>query len=125
MPAPTQNSPRFVFAYTVCLYVIGVLSLMMIFSHQMLLTIMQESDGDVLLTAVLRFLQIIEAIIFSSALVVAILRSKNSPLAKPTTAALSILLVLWVPFGTIAFIWWLGWIRLRERNSPKADTLPY
>lgn len=112
-----QDRPRLSAGYTVYLYVIAVLALMMVFSHQMILTIVREDVQDAAVTAVLRFLQAFELIIFASALAVAILRSRNSPLAGPTTAAVSILLVIWVPFGTIAFIWWVGWVRRRERAA--------
>jgi hypothetical protein len=103
--------------YTVYLFVIAVLAMVMAFSHQMLLTVIREEADDVILTSVFRFLQAFELIIFASALAVAVLRSRNSPLAGPTTAAVSILLVVWCPLGTIAFIWWVGWVRRRERAA--------
>jgi hypothetical protein len=113
-----QTGPRLAGGYTVYLYVIAVMALMMVFSHQMILTIIrEEGENVVVLTSIFRCLQAIELIIFLCALAVAILRSRNSPLAGPTTAAVSILLVMWAPLGTIAFIWWVGWVRRRERAA--------
>jgi hypothetical protein len=60
-------------------------------------------------------LQAIELVLGVFALTVAVLRTKRSELARPTTAAVSILLIIWAPFGTAAFIWWIGWVRRRER----------
>jgi hypothetical protein len=60
-------------------------------------------------------LQAIELVICVFALTVAVLRTKRSDLARPTTAAVSILLIIWAPFGTAAFIWWVGWVRKREK----------
>jgi hypothetical protein len=88
----------------------------MIASHQMLLALGREEETDGVVTAVLRFVQITELLICIFALAVAVLRTRKSALAGPTTAAVSILLAIWVPLGTAAFIWWIGWVRHREKN---------
>lgn len=114
-PSDDEHRPRYVSAYTVCLYVIGGLALMMVFSHQLVVEFLEEEEEDHVLMVVLRFVQAIEVIVFVYAVTVATLRAKNSPLAAPTTTALSILLVFWPPWGTAVFIWWVGWVRRRER----------
>jgi hypothetical protein len=45
----------------------------------------------------------------------AFLRVIRSPAALPATRLLSIVLVLWVPFGTAAFVYWLLRVRELER----------
>ncbi len=60
------------------------------------------------------------AIVCIVALAVAILRSKGSPLARPTTAAVSILLALWLPLGTAMFIWWVAFVR-RQESQPAGE----
>ena len=117
VPESTQTDRRFVKAYTVYLFVLAVLALMMVFSHQMLLEIMVANGDNVVIRAVFRYLQAIEAVVFLSALAVAMLRTRGSDLAAPTTAALSIFLVMWFPLGTAAFIWWVGWVRRSEREK--------
>ena len=113
--ATNRENPPLDSAYTVYLYVVGGLALMMVFSHQMLLVITTAEEPNTFLRGVLRSLQAIELVVFFFAITVAVLRSKKSDLARPTTAAVSILLAMWVPFGTAAFIWWVGWVRRRER----------
>jgi hypothetical protein len=45
---------------------------------------------------------------------VAVLRSLRSPVAEPATVAVSVILLLWLPLGTAAFIYWLVSVRKRE-----------
>ena len=106
-PSDDEHRPRYVSAYTVCLYVLGGFALMMVFSHQLIVGVLEEEEKDRVLLAVLRFLQAIELIIFLYAVTVATLRAKNSPLAAPTTTALSILLIFWPPLGWKARCWTL------------------
>ena len=104
MSESMPSRPSYVPAYTVCLFVVSVLAAMTLFSHQMMMEIFRQKNGNEILTAVFRFLQ-----------AVGVLRSRKSPLARPTTAAVSILLAVWFPFGTAIFIWWVAWVRRRER----------
>lgn len=123
-PPRTQPRPALVFAYTVYLYFVAGLALLTVFAHQMLLVSSREDGANGFLTGLFRFLQATELAFFLFALTVAVLRSKESVLARPTTAAVSILLVTWFPFGTAAFIWWVGWVRRRERLSECAEPRP-
>jgi len=90
---------------------------MCVAGHQMLIVMTVQEEPNAVTVALLRFLQGVELILFAATLWVAILRSRQSPLAGATTAAVSILLIFWVPFGTAMFIWWVGWVRRRERRS--------
>lgn len=115
MPQLTTSSPGYVVAYTVCLFVVSGLAAMMVFAHQMLIVLLRQDNESETLTAIFRFLQAVEAILCLATLAVGVLRSRKSPLAGPTTVAVSILLAMWVPFGTAMFIWWVAWVRRRER----------
>lgn len=100
------------YSYTVILLVLAGLALMATASHEFLI---RTASQDEIVAAVLRFVQAVEVIIFLLAVTAAVLRTYRSRLALPVTAAVSILLVLWVPFGTAAFTYWVGWVRKRER----------
>jgi hypothetical protein len=103
------------YSYTVILFVLAGLALIAIANHEFL--IRTAANKVELVIAVMRCVQVLEAIIFLFAVTVGILRTYRSPLAWPTTAAVSILLAVWVPFGTAAFIYWVGWVRKPERAS--------
>lgn len=45
----------------------------------------------------------------------AIFRFRRSPYALFATKAISIAILCWFPFGTAAFIYWMGWIRKKEK----------
>lgn len=62
----------------------------------------------------LRILAWLEAIQAAGCLLVAALRARGLPVAAPATAAISILLTLWIPLGTAAFVWWLVRVRKDE-----------
>ena len=109
--------PRFSFAYTVYLMVISGFSLLGIASMEMVLATTQAKPSGGLSPEYIRAVQGIQGILFLITLVVAILRVRRSELARAATAAVSILLILWFPFGTAAFIWWVGWVRPTERSS--------
>jgi len=104
------------YSYTVVLFVVAGFSLIAAFNHEFLI---RRMANDVV-TPILRLVQTIEAILFVLALIVGVLRTYRSPLAPPTTAAVSILLALWVPFGTAAFIYWVGWVRKHERQNAES-----
>jgi len=47
----------------------------------------------------------------------AILRFRRSPYALLATRAISVVLIFWLPFGTAASIYWIGWIRKKEKPN--------
>jgi hypothetical protein len=120
----TSNPPRYRYAYTVCLFIIAGLAAMMVFSHQMMIGMFRQDPAADILIPVLRFVQSVEVILCLACLAVAVLRSKNSPLARPMTAAVSIFLAIWLPFGTAMFIWWLARVRRQERPVPSEARPP-
>jgi hypothetical protein len=112
---PENNPPRYVASYTTALFLVGLLALAMIFSHQMLIRILQPRHHREVVIIALRFVQAIEMIVCICAFLLAYLRAKRSPIAATLTPAASIFLALWLPIGTIVFLWWLLSIRPRER----------
>ncbi len=97
---------------------------MMLASHTfVIIPLMQDEGSDAIVLHFLRSLQAYEAILFAFCILVGVLRVYRSPLAGPTTAALSILLILWAPIGTAAFVYWIGWVRRRERTPENENTV--
>ena len=115
MSQSPPSRPAYVVTYTVCLFVVSALSAMMVFAHQMFIEMIRQEDEGEIPIALFRFLQAVDVILCLATLAVGVLRSRQSPLAGPTTAAVSILLVMWLPFGTAMFIWWVVWVRRQER----------
>ena len=111
------DRPALVSSYTVCLLVVGVLALIIGFSHQMFVTLMPQQGNAQIVIAVLRLCQAIEIIVFVTATTAGVLRAKATELALPTTAAASILLAFWPPIGTAVFVWWMLSIRKKERTA--------
>ena len=54
----------------------------------------------------------------------AILRFRRSSYALVATGIISFVFLFWFPFGTAAFIYWIGWIRKKEKpnNALAADS---
>lgn len=110
-----RETPELVYAYTVVIFIMAGLAMLMIASHEMLANLMMQDEKNAPAVWIMRFLQSIELIYSILGIVVGVLRVRQSPLALPTTAALSILLIGWPPFGTAAFCYWFFSVRRRER----------
>lgn len=112
-----NERPQFVMAYTVVLFLVGGFALMSLASHTFFLIPLMKEDPDhePIVIYVMHFVQAVEAILVVLCFAVGVLRAYRSRIAAPTTAALSILLIFWLPFGTAAFIYWVGWVRRREK----------
>jgi hypothetical protein len=108
----TQPS-GYVHGYTVLLFVYGFFLVMAAVMMHSLAA--QETEG----AFGMRLAGNIQAILAVGCLVVALLRSRGSPLARPTTAAISIVLAISFPFGTAAFFWWL--LSVRQQERPESD----
>jgi succinate-acetate transporter protein len=121
MSEAISGRPRYQTSFTVCLYVTSMLAAMMIFSHQIIIVSLLEKHGDSIAITVIRSLQAFEAILAVACLATAILRSKESASASHLTAAVSIVLIFWCPFGTAIFLWWV--ISIRRRERPASDAL--
>jgi hypothetical protein len=103
-------APRYVTGYTLALVVSGILlafGTMTLFGFA---GVYAEAGWA------LRILAWLEAIQAAGCLLVAALRARGSAVAAPLTAAISILLSLWIPLGTAAFIWWLMRVRQEEAS---------
>lgn len=110
------SAARYHSAYTTALFVAAGLATMMIFVHRMFAAQTAGEPAGPAIHAVMGFLQAFEAIIAAGALLVGYLRVYRVPVAGPATAALSILLVAWLPIGTALFVWWLIGVRRQEAN---------
>jgi len=106
-----REPTEFVGAYTVILFLIAGLMIFSILTHEMVIATARSLDA----VAVFRMIQSIQAVYAIFAFSVGVLRALRSPLALPTTAAISILLAPLIPFGTAAFVYWMVSVRQRER----------
>jgi hypothetical protein len=115
-----EQPPHFEHLYTVVLFAVAGLALMTAFSSTMIMDVAAVDTDAAVVTAVLKFTRAVELVLFTFALAVGVLRTYGSRLAIPTTPAVSILLIFLFPIGTLAFIYWLGWVRKRENPAPSS-----
>lgn len=104
-------APRFVTGFTALLLLSGVL----LFIGSVMAFNLAGVYVEVALE--LRIIAWTEAIQAAGCLFVAALRARGLPVAAPATAAISILLILWIPLGTAAFVWWLVSVRQQEADA--------
>jgi hypothetical protein len=113
---PVSQARGYVYGYTVLLFVYGFVLVM---AAVMMHSVAAREGED---AWAMRLAGNIEAILAVGCLSVAVLRSRGSPLARPTTAAISMVLAISFPFGTAAFFWWLLDVRKQERpEAPGPD----
>ncbi len=110
------DPPKRSMAYTVYLFVLSGLAVMSVFSHEMFIAMVAKDDSDGVITALFRCIQATELICAALGITAGCLRVYGSRLATPATAAVSILLIVWFPLGTAAFIWWVARVRKQERG---------
>ena len=119
-PVPAQAPTHLERPYTVVLFALGAVALLNMFSLQLSVDI---TSGDPEITssqfqAVIRYVQATFGFLAAAYCVVGILRVRCSTFAPSATALMSIVSVLLFPFGTAAFVYWIGWVRKREQNQP-------
>ena len=68
----------------------------------------------------LRMVRNFQIAMAAACLAVAVLRSIGSRMAGAATIAISVVLAMWFPVGTAAFIWWLVSVRKREAKPVAA-----
>jgi hypothetical protein len=117
-PAPAQAPTHLERPYTVVLFALGAVALFNVFSLQFSADI---ASGNTELTssqfqALIRFAQATALFLAAAYFAVGILRVRSSSLAPSATALLSVVSLLVFPFGTAAFVYWVGWVRKRERT---------
>ena len=115
-----EQPPRFEHLYTVVLFVVAGFAAMSAFSNGMIMDAISPDVDAAKVIAVLKFTRAVELVLFTFALAVGVLRTYRLRLAIPTTPAVSILLIFLFPVGTLAFIYWLGWVRKRENPAPSS-----
>ena len=113
-----EQPPHFEHLYTVVLFVVAGLALMSAFGSTMIMGVAAADADAATVIAVLKCTRAVELVLFTFALAVGVLRTYGSRLAIPTTPAVSILLIFLFPVGTLAFVYWLGWVRKREKPAP-------
>ena len=99
-------------AYTITLFVLAGLMVLGAVMHHWMIGRATEEVADVFV-----FVRNIELVMSLALITVAVLRAMDSPVAATATAAISILMAIWIPFGTGIFIWWLVSVRKREAPS--------
>jgi cytochrome bd-type quinol oxidase subunit 2 len=110
----------FVQSYTVIFFALGAVALVNVFTLQLSLDL-YPGDAEAASSqfrAVIRYVQATALIWAVAYCVVGILRVRGLVLARTATALLSVVSLFLFPFGTAAFIYWLGWVRKREMVSP-------
>lgn len=118
----TRGTMSFEQPYTVVLIGLGVVALFSAFSLQ-LSADMATADTELTSSqfgSVIRFAQIACGFLAAAYFVAGALRVRGSPYARSSTALLSVVSIGLFPFGTAAFVYWLGWVRKRE-IAPQAS----
>jgi len=119
-PAPAQAPAHLERPYTVVLFALGAVVLFNVFSLQFSAefasfeTELESSQFQ----AVIRFVQATCLFLAAAYFAVGILRVRGSSFAPSATVLLSVVSLLSFPFGTAAFVYWVGWVRKRERSQP-------
>jgi MFS family permease len=101
-------------AYTIIIIIIGVLSLIAGFLEAFVM--LSTTEDSKVLSAVYIFSISIYVFFAIWCWITAILRVRRSPYALATTGAISPIFLFGFPFGTAAFIYWIGWVRKKERQ---------
>lgn len=100
-------------SYTTLLWIAGFF---MLVAAVLMHTMAQKEENEAWVFEMVRNIELVMAL---ACFTVATLRSLGSRAAGTATAALSIVLALWVPFGTAIFFWWVFRVRERENSEPE------
>ncbi len=106
----TGDSPPFVAAYTLVLFLAGVILLTIgwVLSDY-------PASSDLALELV-PYVVACHVVMGAAAMLAAALRLFGAPGARVATRAASFVLILWIPTGTALFVWWL--LDVRKREAP-------
>lgn len=119
-----QGAPSpIVRAYTIVLILMGVLTLVPVITQVLVMT-QTPHDSNILIPLFI-FMISFNAIITAVCWTAVFLRARRSPYALAATGAVSIMLLFWFPFGTAAFIYWVGWVRKKERQKVPGSASEY
>ena len=102
-------------SYTIILILLGLISLGTLALRIFLIVEQVEYSTAPVSTNIL--LIPINAFITLGSWGTVILRFRRSPYALFATRAISIVILFWLPFGTAAFIYWVVWIRKKEKPN--------
>lgn len=101
-------------SYTIILSLLGMLALL--FSTSRLISTMQGARPIAGSVSLESFVSVIYVILVLGCWITVFLRARRSPYALAATGVISAALLCWIPFGTAAFIYWIGWVRKKELN---------
>ena len=110
---------KIVRAYTIVLAILGTFSLL--FLGMKILLIFQPPENYDMPTQMDIIWVPYYSLLFISCWTTVVLRIKKSSIAIFATRAISLFLLIWVPFGTAAFIYWI-W-KVRKREEAKAEPI--
>ena len=108
-PIPTVR------AYTITLILLGALALALLCIKILLIMNPPKSYTTPVFLEIPGFF--LYSLLTIGCLTTAFLRSRDSEYAIFSTAVLSTILMIWFPFGTAAFVYWIGWVRKKERQD--------
>lgn len=103
-------------AYTIVLSILGVLSLL--FIAMKILLIVRPPEDYVAHAQTAIFLVAFYSLLSITCWSAVVMRIRKSPFAVFATRAISSLLLVWVPFGTAAFVYWIWRVRKSEEAEP-------
>jgi hypothetical protein len=103
-------------AYTIILFILGVLFLSLTALSVFVLMLPAEYDSEYNPLSVIVW-ALFYIIMMIGCWCAAFLRKNKSSYAIPVTEVIGYLLIIFFPFGTAAFIYWFGWVRKKERKE--------
>jgi len=101
-------------AYTILLLILGSLALLFLAGKIMVIKRGIEPGSSVSMNV---FLVSFYILITVGSWIVVFLRARRSSYALAATGLISVTILSWIPLGTAAFIYWIGWVRKRETGS--------
>ncbi|MEE8104195.1 MAG: hypothetical protein V3T86_01520 [Planctomycetota bacterium] len=106
----TGDSPPFVAAYTLVLFLAGVILLLIVW------VLSDYAAAGDLAPDLIPYVVVSHVVMGAAAIVGAVLRLFRASGARVATRIASLLLILWIPTGTALFVWWL--VDVRKREAP-------
>jgi hypothetical protein len=101
-------------SYTIILSVLGVLALLFLIPRIIAITRgLRPIAGSVSLES---FVLVLYVILVLGCWATVRLRAWRSPYALAAASIISAILLCWIPLGTAASIYWIGWVRKKELN---------
>lgn len=110
----SHEPPSLVRAYTVLLLILSSLAFPFLAVKIIVMTRGVEPGSSVSLNV---FLVLFYIFITVGSWIAVFLRARRSRYALAATGLISFAILSWIPLGTAAFVYWIGWVRKRETSS--------